>query len=709
MLNNNIHLAELNSSYQKIKARVELYKGSALEKVCNCGDLLSGFTVEKTGEGKFFGFGICQKLKADLIDVDRELNITKDHSIEASFGVGSDFIYPFPNFYIDEINRDEESNLITVTAYDALYVANNHTVSELELPAVYTIRTFAAACARLLNIPLVIDTRANDAFDLMFEGGANFDGTESIRTALNRIAEATQTVYYLDSNWNLYFKRLDKDGAPAHEIHRRDYIDFQNEGEQVLKSLTHTTELGDSVSALETNSDIEEGVSQFIRDNPFLELREDIAELLDNAQAIVEGTVITQFELNWLGNYLLEIGDKVSIEKEDGAYATTYIMDDTVVFDGTLSQTTKWKYDDNSSETADNPTSLGAALNKTFARVDKVNKRIDLVVSDVEGQEGRVAALELTADGLTTTVSNVQKDVTATKNDVTGLKTTTSTHTEEIGALQVSSNNISLRVQKVEEEVKAFEELETGTFIERVAEIEVELNAITSRVSSTETNVTNAQSTANAAQSTANAAKSAADAATSQLAGITETVSTMQTNISQKADAIELTAVADNVTSIDGKVTANTSAISALQINTESINASVKSVEESLQEKIDNLGTNVDSVIKEVNATITSEEARITALETTVTDGVSKVSGMGYSFSSNGLIIDKTESEIKTQITENGMKVYTYDDEVLVANNQGVDATNLRATTFLEVGSRSRFVNFDRDGEDRTACFWIGN
>ena len=698
MLNNLVHLAELNSSYQKIRARVELYKGSTLEKICNCGDLLSGFTVEKTGEGSYFGFGICQKLSASLIDVERELNITKEHTIEASFGVNSNFVYPFPNFYVYEVNRDESSNLVTVTAYDALYEATNHTVEELELPVGYSVRTFAAACARLLGIPLVIDAAADEAFDLMYEGGANFDGSESIRTALNRIAEATQTIYFMDSHWNLYFKRLDRTGEPIHKIGRKDAIDFQNEGELVLKSITHTTELGDSVSTVVSESAIETGVSQFIRDNPFLELREDIGELLDKAQAIVGGTVITQFELNWLGNYLLEIGDKIGIEKEDGAYTISYVMDDTVVFDGTLSQITKWKYDDNSSETANNPTTLGEALNKTFAKVDKVNKRIDLVVSDVEGQEGRVAQLELTTEGLVTTVSNVEEDVSTAIDDITGLKTTTTTHTEQIGTLQVSSESIAARVQKVEKEVEAFEELETGQFIEKVAELEIELDGIASRVSATETVVT----------SHADAITTAYDLALNAATGtsaLEERVTTAETEIDQNAEAIELRATKSEVETVNGQVEANTSAISALQINTDSISASVKEVEEAVSERLQSVDDSIATLTRQASLTLTRDDVSI-AIESELSNGVDVIkTKKGFTFDNNGLSIHEENSDISTQITEEGMSVYDNTKEVLTATKDGVNATNLKATTYLVIGRYCRIEG--QTDSKRVGCFWI--
>ena len=81
------------------------------------------------------------------------------------------------------------------------------------------------------------------------------------------------------------------------------------------------------------------------------------------------------------------------------------------------------------------------------------------------------------------------------------------------------------------------------------------------------------------------------------------------------------------------------------------------------------------------------------------------VTKTGFTFDEAGLTVEKSGSEMKTQITENGMVVSQNGQDVLTANNQGVDARNLHATTYLLVGANSRFEDY---GGGRTGCFWIG-
>jgi hypothetical protein len=555
MLVNNTHLTELNSPKQTIKARVELLKGSTLERICTCSDILSEMSIERTGEGKFFGFGICQKLNVSLIDMDRDINLTKEHSIEAVFGVGTDYIYPFPRFYVQDIERDEVSNMIKISAYDILFQAEKYKVSDLGLQAPYTIRAVTAACANILGVPLVYVNVDPTTFDVNFPEGANFDGTESVRYALNAISEATQTIYYMNKRWELTFRRLDKNAALVKTIGRNEYAELFNQDGRTITNIAHVTELGDNSSTVGDST----GVTQFVRDNPFWELRDDIVDLLNQAQRNIAGLSIQQFESTWSGNYLIEIGDRIGFVTEDGNTISTFLLDDTITFDGALMEQTKWHYDDNEGETFTNPVTIGDSMRQTYARVDKANKRIDLVVNDVTAQGETLTQLSLTTEG------------------------------------------ISADVQRVE-----------------------------------------------------------------------NTVATAVSNFNVQAD---------------------------------NISASVKTVEDQLSDSVSDINDSIGALTKEVETKMTSEQVSL-AIKETLDDGVDSVTtSTGFTFDATGLTVSKSNSEMSTQITEDGMTISRNADPVLTANHTGVNAENLHATTYLKIGGRSRFENYE---SDRTGCFWIG-
>ena len=83
----------------------------------------------------------------------------------------------------------------------------------------------------------------------------------------------------------------------------------------------------------------------------------------------------------------------------------------------------------------------------------------------------------------------------------------------------------------------------------------------------------------------------------------------------------------------------------------------------------------------------------------------------GYKFDSEGLHISKSGDEIANVIDNTGMYVKRGEEEMLTANSEGVAATDLHAKTYLIIGSeggRSRFEDYNLNGEKRTGCFWVG-
>ena len=535
----NTHAQKINSPVRSIFARVELYNSSStLAATYNYNDALISYSIERVGdETKFFGYGICQKINVKLRDVERSISITTDNYLKTSItsieNSAENYVYPYPIFYVSEVHRNENNNELSITAYDSLYKAAKHTVSELNLTAPYTIEEFAAACATLLGLSLSIVNIADTdtCFDTSYDEGANFDGTETIRDALNAVAEATQTIYYINNEEKLTFKRLDVSGASVLTIDKSKYFSLSSKTNKRLATICHATELGDNVSASITES----GSIQYIRDNPFWDLRDDIETLVNNALAATGGITINQFDCTWRGDYSLEIGDKISLVTKDNSTSISYVLNDTISYDGGLSEKTKWSYSNNDVETASNPTTIGDALKQTYARVDKANKQIELVASE------------------------------------------TAANSEKIANVQIDVNGISTEVKQVKDDFNS------------------------------------------------------------------------------------------NIEVVNG---------------------------------------DIQTLTKKVNAAMTAEDVKL-EIQSELNNGVTKVeTTTGFTFNDEGLTVSKSGSEMTTQITEDGMTVFRDNTAVLIANNVGVDAVNLHATTYLIIGNNSRFEDY---GEDRTGCFWIGN
>ena len=97
-----------------------------------------------------------------------------------------------------------------------------------------------------------------------------------------------------------------------------------------MAGIYSVTELGDNVHVESENS----GVNQYVRDNPFWELRDDIAALLEAAKTAIMDITINQFSCIWRGNFLLEIGDKITLVNKENQTVTSYILNDTFEYTG---------------------------------------------------------------------------------------------------------------------------------------------------------------------------------------------------------------------------------------------------------------------------------------------------------------------------------------------------------------------------------------
>lgn len=127
-----------------------------------------------------------------------------------------------------------------------------------------------------------------------------------------------------------------------------------------------------------------------------------------------------------------------------------------------------------------------------------------------------------------------------------------------------------------------------------------------------------------------------------------------------------------------------------------------------LSQSISGVDDRVTELSSEVSLKVDSEAVKI-EIEKELANGVDRVvTKMGYTFDDNGIDISKSGEEMRNKLDNTGMYVTKDGNEILTANNRGVNATNLHANTYLIIGSGNGRSRFEDYGTDRTACFWIG-
>lgn len=107
----------------------------------------------------------------------------------------------------------------------------------------------------------------------------------------------------------------------------------------------------------------------------------------------------------------------------------------------------------------------------------------------------------------------------------------------------------------------------------------------------------------------------------------------------------------------------------------------------------------------EVHFESMASQSDLEDLKNQVDQGVDHVTtSTGFTFNQDGLTVSKTGSEMSTQVTEDGMTISRSGTQVLLVNNQGVEAYNLHAKTYFILSGKARMESWG----EYVACFWIG-
>ena len=141
----------------------------------------------------------------------------------------------------------------------------------------------------------------------------------------------------------------------------------------------------------------------------------------------------------------------------------------------------------------------------------------------------------------------------------------------------------------------------------------------------------------------------------------------------------------------------------------------VEKAESSLHDEIKAQSTALKRDTEEIVATATRElndavekvEMKLNADVVAITVKSVKTES-GYTFGDEGLNISKSGETIENQLTHKGMYVTNNGEDVLVADKDGVGATDLHAKTYLIIGEGNGRSRFEDYGINRTGCFWIG-
>lgn len=393
---------------REVKGKVELFSGSTLLHTFTQDDDLEKFELQRVGDGDVCGQVVCQKLSVNLTSTTHVPEAQQRMKPKIGF---TDEYVAYPSFIISEVFEDHLTGELSITAYDLIKNSDIYTFTDLNLTPPYSMSDVVRVLAQKIGCSGYV---FNTQMDLSYTQGANFGGEETLRATLDYIADATQTICYVDNADRLVFKPIRTGDSALYTIYRANYYECDNGDNVRVNRVCSTTELGDNVEAHLSTT----GTTFYVRDNPFWNLREDIDDLVDLALSRLANLTINQFSCSWFANPALEIGDRIAIEKKDGSFVESYVFDDVIIYDGSLREKTQWSYQEGE-QTDGNPTSLGDKINQTVAKVDKINKTIDLKIQDGIDRNQTITELRLDVDGITSDVQEIEGDITTIESTIT--------------------------------------------------------------------------------------------------------------------------------------------------------------------------------------------------------------------------------------------------------------------------------------------------
>lgn len=416
--NNNI-----TSPARKIKGKVELYNGSTLADTYEANTKLSTIKIERTPtHGKVFGYTISQKATIKVTNKNNDVDVSKGHKLKVFLGADEEYAN-LPIFTVTDIKKDETKATVEVTGYDLIHTAAEHTLNEINIAYPIDVMGYARAIAEYLGAEVVEETTGNNYYNIYYteEAPPNYEGTETLRDVLEDVAEATGTICFIGSDNNIHFKSVIN--QPVYSIDKSKYFLLQTSAPVTLTKILMTTELGDNYATGTDN-----GASQAIHNNPFFDLHtEDAIAAIEMLLFYYTSVRIYPYNIKWRGNPALDIGDCVEVTLKDGSTIPVIYLGETITYTGGMSASSEWKATEQKQVVTANPTNIGEAIKETYAKVDKVNKQIDIVVRDAEATSEAVAALQLNTDSINASVTKIQEETVAAlegvNNDVATLTT----------------------------------------------------------------------------------------------------------------------------------------------------------------------------------------------------------------------------------------------------------------------------------------------
>ncbi len=369
----------------------------------------------------FIGQAVAKKVTLTLLDNEQTTNLENS---EFELYIGADYnnktyYINYGKFIVNEVPENDSTNgTIRIIAYDYMIKFNKIYEDQVVYPR--TLKEYLTNICLQAGVELGSETFLNDSFlvtDNQFEG-------KQLREILKHIAKCAFSWARIGQDNKLYLDfDITENIADTFTIddYKMDGYKKANEYYGPINKVTYGDSdiQGQEISVPEV--DPENVKELIINDNYFGYTLEKRKELIQAGENLFGFTYMPVTQLDLTGAIYLDCTDSIEIQDENKNSITTRVFSHTIKYNGIISDTITTEGISDNQQTYENMNTPVSATNRTEISVDRANKRIQSIASEIGDRSQKTTTITQDIDGIESKVEDLE-DLTKV---ATGLKTVT--------------------------------------------------------------------------------------------------------------------------------------------------------------------------------------------------------------------------------------------------------------------------------------------
>ena len=332
-----------------------------------------------------------------------------------------------------EIN--ETSGNTTISEYDILRKVDDTYQCNISDWDNVTLKDVLEDICTSLGLTLKNETFLNS--DFIVEGNP-FTNGETYREPLSDIAEIACSWVTIDLDTGELELCWFDDSTIVDTLDKSQYTSLTLKGTYGpvnVVTIKETQIDGENVSLQDDESIETYGETELcIKDNYFLDTEDKRQSVIDSLFEKLDGFTYAGYELTcYYGKPHIKVGDRISIQSDDGEYFETYVLNNVFKYDGSFySEMTAELLSDEETTQRNSSQTLKELLSNTAITVDKVNKNIEAIIEEQTNMTSTITSLTMTTDDIQSQVSTTNEVVANLGSQLSETNDTLSSDYEEL-------------------------------------------------------------------------------------------------------------------------------------------------------------------------------------------------------------------------------------------------------------------------------------